>query len=104
MDVVKTARSVGLDLLTLPSHTSHAEEDYLNQLEDALTTEPQEELRSPRSHFYIPPVECDNEDDTGWGEEIGFSEHNNEGSIDRFLVLPHQDIPSHDPLPKGSEP
>ena len=24
MDVVKTARSVGLDLLTLPSHTSHA--------------------------------------------------------------------------------
>jgi hypothetical protein len=24
MDVVKTARAVGLDLLTLPSHTSHA--------------------------------------------------------------------------------
>ena len=24
MDVVKTARSIGLDLLTLPSHTSHA--------------------------------------------------------------------------------
>jgi hypothetical protein len=24
VDVVKTARSVGLDLLTLPSHTSHA--------------------------------------------------------------------------------
>jgi hypothetical protein len=49
-------------------------------------------------------VEYDNEGDSGWGEEIGFSEYSNEGSIDRFLVLPHQDIPSHDPLHEGSEP
>jgi hypothetical protein len=48
-------------------------------------------------------VECDEEDDSGWGEEIGFSEHSNEGSIDRLLVLPHQDIPTHDPLLEASE-
>ena len=75
----------------------------MNQLEAALTIEPQEELRSPRSHFYVL-VECDEEGDNGWNEEIGFSEHSNEGSIDRFLVLPHQDIPSHDPLLEGDEP
>jgi hypothetical protein len=56
------------------------------------------------SRFYVLPVECDEESDSGWDEEIGFSEHSNEGSIDRFLVLPHEDIPVHDPLPAGREP
>ena len=84
------------------AYKSEAKEDYLNQLEAALTIEPQEELRSPRSHFYVL-VECDEEGDNGWNEEIGFSEHSNEGSIDRFLVLPHQDIPTHDPLLEAGE-
>jgi hypothetical protein len=85
-------------------YESEVEEDYLNQLEAALTTEPEEEPRSPRSHFYIPPVQCNDQDDWSWDEETGFSEHSNEGSINRFLVLPHEDIPTHDPLPTSGEP
>jgi hypothetical protein len=56
------------------------------------------------SRFYVLPVECDEESDSGWDEEIGFSEHSNEGSIDRFLVLPHEDIHAHDLQPISSEP
>ena len=39
-----------------------------------------------------------------WGEEIGFNEHSNKGSIDRFLVLPHEDILIHVTLPVDGEP
>jgi hypothetical protein len=84
-------------------YESEVEEDYLNQLEAVLSKEPEEEVRSPRSYFYVLPVECDEEDDLRWGEEIGFSEHSNEGSIDKFLVLPHEDIPVHVPLPAGGK-
>jgi hypothetical protein len=38
------------------------------------------------------------------GEEIGFSKQKNGRSIDRFLVLLHEDILTHDLLPTGGEP
>jgi hypothetical protein len=38
-------------------HESKAEKDYLNQLEAFFIREPQEELRSPRNHFYVPLIE-----------------------------------------------
>jgi hypothetical protein len=40
-----------------------------------------------------------------WGEIIGYSEQGAwDDSIDRFLVLPQQDVPMHEPLRPGGEP
>ena len=84
-------------------YESKVEEDYLNQLEAAFTTEQHEELRSPRSHFYIPPVEATEEEDCRWSEEISFNEESTGRSINRFLVLAHENILVHDPLHVGGE-
>jgi hypothetical protein len=102
--VLQAAKDENCQVDAEEGYESEAKEDYLNQLEAALAMHPEEELRSPRSHFYVPTVECEVEDDCGWDEEIGFSEHSNDGSIDRFFVLPHEDIPMHDPLPEGGKP
>jgi hypothetical protein len=102
--VLQAVREENFEVDAEEGYESEVEEDYLNQLEVALAMQPEEDLRSPRSHFYVPAVESELQDDCGWGEEIGFSEHSNDGSIDRFLVLPHEDIPAHDPLPEGGEP
>jgi hypothetical protein len=76
----------------------------LNQLEAAPHHGVTEELKSPRSHFYVPPIECNEQYDWGWGEEIGFNEQSNEVFTNRFLVLPHEDIHAHDLQPISSEP
>jgi hypothetical protein len=40
-----------------------------------------------------------------WREVIGYSEQGaGDDSIDRFLMLPQQDVPVHEPLPPGREP
>jgi hypothetical protein len=77
-------------------YESEVEEDYLNQLEIALSKEPEEEVRSPMSHFYVPPVECDEEEDLGWSEEIGFSEHSKKDPLTGFwFYLMKTSLPMH---------
>ena len=61
-------------------------------------------MRSLRSHFYVLPVEYNEQHDWGWSEEISFSEQSSEGFIDKFLVLLHEDISVHDPLLASGEP
>ena len=51
------------------------------------------------------PGQLYDEKEHGWGEEVGFNKNNESTySIDRFLVLPQQDLPVHDALPANGEP
>ena len=102
--VLQAAKEENFEVDAEEGYESEAEEDYLNQLEAALAMQPEEDFRFPRSHFYVPAVESELRDDCRWVEEIGFSKYNNDGSIDKFLVLLHEDIPTHDPLHEGGEP
>jgi hypothetical protein len=81
-----------------------AQEEYLAHLEAALKNQEEQDTDNlPKRHYFVPresPVEED-----GWGEEIGFNDGSgNPNSIDRFLVLPQEDLPVHAPLPGSSEP
>jgi hypothetical protein len=74
-------------------------------LEAALERPEEEHFGLPKRHYFVPPEGAQEEEDPGWGEEIGFSEEEESGeSIDRFLVLPQEDVPVHPPLPTAGEP
>jgi hypothetical protein len=76
----------------------------LNQLDQALG-KAEEEPRASTIYYYVPPmtrkgVQLGWGDMDDWGEVVGYSEQDQTNeSIDRFLVLPQQDLPVHEPLP-----
>jgi hypothetical protein len=78
------------------------QEEYLAHLEAALGESEQLDAdKLPKKHYFVLGSEVDD----GWGEEIGFNENSeNPDSIDRFLVLPQEDLPVHVPLPTTGEP
>jgi hypothetical protein len=87
------------------AYESEAEEDYLSNLEAALAELEEQECGLHRRHYFVPLEEGQEEEDHGWGEEVGFTEDQESGdSIDRFLVLPQQDVPIHRYVPTGGEP
>jgi hypothetical protein len=48
---------------------------------------------------------CRQGGEDNWGEVVGYTENGQaDDSIDRFLVLPQQDVPTYEPLPAGGEP
>jgi hypothetical protein len=83
---------------------SEEQEQYLANLEAALEDIEEHDTETlPRRHYFVPGTAT--EDEGGWGEEIGFNDNSeNPDSIDRFLVLPQQDLPVHTPLPASGEP
>jgi hypothetical protein len=87
---------------------SEAEAEYLDALEEALG-EAEEEPRAATVHYYVPPqaregVQAGWDGEDNWGEVVGYTENGQvDDSIDRFLVLPQQDVPTHEPLPAGGE-
>jgi hypothetical protein len=87
------------------ANESEAEEDYLSNLEAVLAEPEEQEHGLSRRHYFVHPEEGQEEEDHGWGEEVGFTEDQESGdSIDRFLVLPQQDAPIHRSVPTGGEP
>jgi hypothetical protein len=88
---------------------SKVEAEYLDALEEALG-EAEEEARAATVHYYVPPettegVQAGWGGEDSWAEVVGYTENGQaDDSIDRFLVLPQQDVPTHEPLPAGGEP
>jgi hypothetical protein len=78
-------------------------------LDEALA-QAEEEPTGSFVHYYVLPlareaVEPRWGEGDDWGEVIGYSEQGaGDDSIDRFLVLPQQDVPVHEPPPPDGEP
>ena len=82
---------------------SKAQEEYLVYLEAALENLKEQDTNSLLKQHYFVPGKSPAEED-GRDEEIGFNDGSgNPDSIDRFLVLPQEDLLVHAPLPRSSE-
>jgi hypothetical protein len=82
-----------------------AEEDYLSHLEAALAEPEDQEHGLSRRHYVVLLVEGEEEQEHGWREEVGFTKDQASADcIDRFLVLPQEDVHVHPTLPTGGKP
>jgi hypothetical protein len=81
-----------------PDYSSEQDEDYAQCLESALV-EPELEIRDDVLHYFVPPTPATESNTTELEEE-----DDSLYDINRFLILPMEEVPAATPLSTEAEP